>query len=113
MYPYGVTVTRLRATQTTNGYGNTELSWDNPHRLDFPGCAVAPRTEDEERERGRQGVIIGWTVYIPQVPADVRFDDRMEIPAGVFEVEGDPGPWHNPYTGHQPGTVVNLRRVDG
>lgn len=112
-YPHGVTVSRLRGAEVSDGYGGTILDWDNPTTVQIDGCAVAPRIADEERDRGRQGVNIGWTVYAPGVDHDITHLDRMEIPAGVFEVEGDPNPWSNPYTGNKPGTVIQLRRLDG
>lgn len=112
-YPHGVTVHRLRAVEVSDGYGGVRLDWSNPVRVALTGCAVAPRLADEERDRGRQGVNIGWTVYVPGVGHDITHLDRMEIPAGVFEVEGDPNPWANPYSGTEPGTVVQVRRLEG
>jgi hypothetical protein len=114
-FAYGVTFTRLRAPKVDDGYGGLRPNWGgNVTQVAYPGCAVAPRMQDgEERDRGRQGVVIGWTVYIPQVGIDVRFDDRGQIPQGTFEVEGDPAPYLSPYTGLEHGTVVQLKRVDG
>lgn len=110
-YAQGVTVTRLRAAAASDGYGGTIKDWSNPDRLTIEGCLIAPRTFDEERTNGRQGVAFGFSVIAPY-GCDVRFDDRMEIPDGVFEVEGEVNHWAN-MQGVGRGTFINLRRVDG
>ena len=114
-FPHGTPFTRLRAPKTDDGYGGTRPDWGGElDRKTWPACAVAPRMQEgEERDRGRQGVVVGWTVYIPESGADVAFDDRGELPSGVFEVEGEPASYTSPYTGLEHGTVVLLRRVDG
>lgn len=108
----GVTVTRLRAAKVDDGYNGVRLDWSHPDRLDIPGCAMAPRVEDERRQQGRQGVLEAWTAYLPY-GSDVTFEDRLLTPHGTFEVEGAPNPWRNPYTGRQAGMTVYLQRVDG
>ena len=114
MVPFaaGETVTRLRAPLVADRYGNLVPDWDNPDRLDIPDCGVAPRTSDEETEQGRQGVIVGITVYAPP-GTDILPSDRMEVRGEVWEVVGEVADWRSPYTGWHPGIVVNLRRVEG
>lgn len=108
----GHTLTRLRAAKVDDGYGGVRLDWSDPDRLAIPGCGMAPRVEDELRDRGRQGVVIGWTAYLP-FGADVTFEDRIETPHGTFDVEGEPGIWESPMSGRQHGMTVTLKRVDG
>lgn len=93
-------------------------------RVEQPGCAVAPRYSTEPTERGRQGVVVGWSVYLP-AGADVRFTDQMELPGvtkvnaeGVTvpdpcEIEGDPGAWSSPFTGEDFGFEVTVKRAVG
>lgn len=85
------------------------------------GCAVSPRSAQpgshskEIIDYGRMGVIEGVTLYAP-FGTDIRRTDRIELPApwnGVFEVEGEPGAWRNPFTGWEAGLEVALRRVEG
>lgn len=110
-YTHGETVILHRPSTTTDRYGDqavtgwVESGW-------FDGCAVWPRTSDELTEQGRQGVIVGLTVVLPDC-ADVGPHDRCEVGGVMFEVDGEPGRWRSPLTGWAPGVEVRLRRVDG
>lgn len=97
------TVTVLRGSAPgTDSYGDPLPS--TVTRTDVEGCDVAPRYSSESTERGRAGVIVGWTVYAP-AGADVRFTDRMELPGVTMlnpegetvpapcAIEGEPGNW--------------------
>jgi len=108
----GETVTRLRAPLVADRYGNLVPDWDNPDRLNISDCGVAPRTSDEETEQGRQGVIVGIAVYAP-AGADILPSDRVEVRGQVWEVVGEVADWRSPFTGWNPGIVVNLRRMEG
>lgn len=114
MVPFaaGETVIRIRAPLVTDRYGNQVFDWDNATRSEVSGCGVAPRTSDEETETGRQGVIVGITVYVP-AGTDISAHDRMEVRGEVYEVAGEVADWRSPFTGWAPGLVVNLRRVEG
>lgn len=112
MFAHGLTLTRLRGTKVDDGYNGTRIDWTNPDRLTIPGCGLAPRVEDELLARGRQGVVVGWTAYLP-FGSDVTHEDRVETPYGVCDVNGDPGNWESPYTGRKPGMTVTLDRVEG
>ena len=70
--------------------------------LAIPGCLVAPRAEaGEGRARGRHGVIVGLTAYLPVV-------------GGVpYAIEGEPGVWTSPWPGGPEGVEVALRRAAG
>jgi hypothetical protein len=74
----GETVTILRpgASTTTDVYGNDVPGPDT--RTDVTGCLVAPRLQGDATESGRQGVIIGTTVYFP-TGTEVRATDRLEV----------------------------------
>lgn len=111
-FGHGVTVTRLRATAVDDGYNGTRLDWTTPDELDIPGCGLAPRAEEEQRERSRQGLTEGWTLYCPY-DADIAFQDRVVTSQGTYEVEGSLLPWRNPFTGREAGATIHLRVVEG
>lgn len=107
----GETVTRLRATSSANRYGGNDKDWSNPDEERIEGCAIAPRLEDEDRV-GREGVVIGWTVFAP-ADADILATDRLRIRSTDHEVDGEPGEWRSPYSGARKGLEIRTRRVDG
>lgn len=109
-WAHGVDVTVLRASTTIDRYGNTvPAGWVEVGVLE--GCGVAPR-ESVEDNTNRTAVVVGLTVFAaPGV--DVRADDRCQIGAVVYEVDGKPAVWSHPMTGWQPGTVIQLRDVEG
>lgn len=112
-FPHGETATIQRPTTTTDRYGNTVVDWSTPTETVVAGCAFAPRTTDEDRGNYRQGVIVGLTMYAPP-GTNVTATDRIRRADGtVFEVEGQPGEWANPFTGTDFGVQVALRRVQG
>jgi hypothetical protein len=107
----GETVTILRAgAPTTDRYGNEVPGADV--RIDVQGCAVAPRQEGDVSDGGRQGVIVGTTVYFPP-GTDVRSTDRLEVRGEVHTIEGDPGRWVSPFSGSEWGVECATRRVEG
>lgn len=105
------TVTRLRPTLVENRYGGDDKDWTAPTRLDIPECLIAPRLEGENTEQGREGVVIGWTVYAPH-GADVEATDRVEVRGVAHDVDGEPGDWSGGWD-WQPGVEIRLRRVNG
>lgn len=107
----GETVTILRAgTPTTDRYGNEVPGADQ--RLDVYGCAVAPRADADITGQGRQGVIVGTTIYFPPA-TDVRATDRLEVRGETHDIVGDPGDWRSPYSGRARGVEVSTRRAEG
>lgn len=107
----GETVTILRpGTPTTDIYGNDIPGADT--RIDITGCAVAPRLRGDSTDAGRQGVIVGMSVYFP-AGTDVLATDRLEVRGETHTIEGDPGYWTSPYTGTARGVEVATLRVEG
>lgn len=122
-HPHGETVTIVRATPgTMDAYGDPIPG--TVARIDVPGTAVAPRMSTEPTERGRQGVIVGWTIY-PPANSGFRFTDQVELPGVTMlnadgeivpapcEIEGEPAEWENPFTGDTPGAEIALKRAAG
>jgi hypothetical protein len=107
----GETVTILRAgVPTQDRYGNDVPGSDL--RVDVDDCAVAPRLAGDATEGGRQGVIVGMTVYFPPA-TDVTATDRLEVRGETHTIEGDPGRWVSPHNGREYGVEVATRRVEG
>jgi hypothetical protein len=103
------TVTILRpGTPTQDRYGNDVPGPDV--RTDVDGCLVAPRLAGDVAQAGRQGVIVGTTVYFPK-GTEVRSTDRLEVRGETHEIDGDPG-WWNGAPGHRD-VEVATRRVEG
>lgn len=105
------TVVRIRAEVGVDRNGNQVRDWATADRLDIDGASVAPRAQGEETEGGREGVIIGWTVYVPRL-VDVVATDRIEVRGEECVVDGQPGDWRSPFTNRK-GTEIRLRRVVG
>jgi hypothetical protein len=105
----GETVTILRpGASTTDDRGDPIPGADT--RTDVAGCLVAPRLQGDALDVGRQGVIVGTTVYFP-TGTDVRATDRLEVRGEVHMIEGDPGWWKDAPGGWD--TEVATRRVEG
>jgi hypothetical protein len=104
------TVTILRPGPSTgvDRYGNDSPGPDT--RIDVPGCLVAPRLSGDAVENGRQGVIVGTTVYFPK-GTDVRATDRLEVRGEPHVIEGDPGWW--PEAPGSRDVECATRRVEG
>lgn len=75
-------------------------------RIDVTGCMVAPATSTEPSTRGREGVVIGWTVYAPTGTVAYH-TDRVEIRGVSCAIESNPADWG---TG---GVVINAALGQG
>lgn len=80
-------------------------------RFTIPDCSKAPRTSSDITDRGRHGVVVGLDLYCP--PGHLLPSDQVEVDGVLYDIEGEPGDWHSPYTGWHPGEVVALRRAAG
>lgn len=107
----GQTITILHAA--TEGYDDNGDPIDaTTLETDVAGCAVAPRFADETTDRGRQGTIIGYTVYAPP-GTTIDHLDRVRHLGVVYDIEGQPGIWFNPYQGKERGVQFALKRGQG
>lgn len=109
----GETVTRLRASTTTDRYGNEIRDWSTATSTPYEGCGVARgNVTDETVTADRDVVVSDLVIYMPPA-ADVVASDRIEVRGQTCEVVGSPFLWRSPFTGHQFGLVVNANRVEG
>lgn len=113
-FPYGETVTRLRATSSLDPYSNEQSSadWTTPDELTIDGCAFDPGGSTEPVEVGRTSVETSPTVYAP-TDADITAADRVIVRGRTWQVDGDPAQWVHPMTGWAAGLVVKLKAVEG
>lgn len=78
----------------------------------LPDAFLAPRTSEELTANGRAGVIVGWTLFAPY-DTDLVFTDQVKVDGVLYQIEGEPGRWRNPFTGWEPGLQAALTRVEG
>ena len=87
-------------------------------RIPVERCLISPTTSTEPTQRGRTGVVTGWTVHAP-AGTDARFTDLVEIPrlthlvndvevpGTICRIDGEVGDWQ----GHV--VVINAVRAAG
>jgi len=106
------TLTRLRWSYTADVYGD-------PQRLGTPastvlvGCSVSPRMSSDLTEPGRNGIMVGLTVYTP-ASADIdAATDQIVYRGDTYDIDGDVGRWESPYGSRIGGLEFSLRRAIG
>jgi hypothetical protein len=112
-------------TPHTVGHHAYSAGGPDPHRnppsytppIDEPGEAVAvygwhvPSTT-EPKIAGHDRVIVDVELLVPPefIPGP---HDRIDLPTGQFEVVGEVQDYNHGPFGWHPGSVINLRKVDG
>lgn len=112
MFGYGETVQVLSPVTSTDRYNNTVEDWTTPTSVDIEGVGVEPRPSAEDNRDGRNAVVSGFTLYLPAGSA-VTAKNRMRVRGDDYAVDGDPAQWRNPFTGWEPGVVVQTKRIEG
>ncbi len=114
MFPYGETVTRLRAPLVADPYSGqaTRRDWTAAVALPIADCAVNPGQSSEAPTVNREATTTTPTLYAPY-GADVLTADRIVSVTGTWDVDGHGAQWRSPFTGWTPGSTFPLRRVDG
>lgn len=102
------TVVRVRGADP-DAYGDPV---GDPDEDELDGCSVAPRTSTDIADRGRQGVVIGLTLLAP-FGTDIIHTDQLKVDGVLYDIDGDPGSWKNPFTGWEAGIEVALTRATG
>jgi hypothetical protein len=113
LFPHGESVTfEALSVGAEDAHGNPVDSYGSP--VIVAGCAFDPGGTVESFEPGRDVVITSPRVFIPSestVPVSSR--DRVTVRGVLYEVDGDPAVWVNPFTGWNPGRAVPLERAAG
>ena len=116
MFGAGVPVVLVRRRLVVDPYSGEETlgDWANATRTTLAGCAVAPTSSEEAPNVDYDRLVSKRTVYAPY-GVDIRPDDRLELPVpdgGIWQVDGYPSHWRNPYTGDKFGCIVVVTRVE-
>lgn len=109
-FAHGETVTVLPGSVGTDADG--EPVPDTRTGGDIERCAIAFRYSTEPTARGRNGVIVGLTVFAP-FGSDITSTDSLMIRGNRYVVDGEPAEWRSPFTGWEPGIEVAARRAEG
>lgn len=80
--------------------------------VERPGCAIAPRVQEEDAGGNRSMVAYGFEVY-DTYDTPVGPHDELTVRGVRCKVDGEIARWRNPFTGRQFGAVITARRVDG
>jgi hypothetical protein len=117
MFRHGRTVTVVRESPGGfDEYGDPTPGYTVEHELDGVGWAPrvqgAGKASGDIEDRGREGVIVGLTLYAPY-GSDLLHTDQIRIDDVLYKVEGQPGSWWNPHTGREPGMEIQLSRSEG
>lgn len=112
MFPFGETVQVLSPGTTTDRDRNTVETWTSPVEVSVEGVGVEPRPSSEDNRDARNAVFSGFTLYMPAGTA-VTASNRVRVRGDVYAVDGKPAEWRNPFTGWEPGLVVQTKLMEG
>lgn len=115
MFPmnFGEPVDRLRRKLFEDPYSGqlTPGDWDDPDRAEIDGGFVAQTNSVLGDDPLRQQVTTEMAFFCG-IDEDVKAKDRIEESSGaVWEVDGRPARWKNPFTGWEAGLVSPLKAV--
>lgn len=100
-------------TETVTGQDGDGNDVKTPTEVPTSG-AFAP-TGSTELIQGQNTVIENDTIYLADGQPTPKPTDRIrrELTGDLYDIDGKPGVFHNPFTGEQPGAVLRLERVTG
>lgn len=109
-FPSGETVTLVKRelADAKDEYGNDIYT---PVDVPVDGCVVWPRTSSEDVQ-GQDTVTAGLTVLLPPA-TDASSVDAVIVRGDPYEIDGEPAVYHSPFTGFDPGVLINLTRTTG
>lgn len=94
-----------------NARGNTVDKWDAPADLGI--YAFNPGSTDEPHEPGHAArVVTTPSIYVPS-GVQIGARDRVTVRGQLFEVQGVPLDYRNPYGSEMNGMHVHLEAVTG
>lgn len=110
-YSSGEVVTRRRRQQTgADRYGNPV--YELVDVVLGETAAFDPGGSREPVEVGRTPTVTTPKLYFTQWP-DLVKTDLVVVRGEVFQIEGDPADWRNPWGSDVGGMVVELERAEG
>lgn len=111
MIPGNATITVVRRALVADRYGDDQPTGESTTH-EVRGCAVAPRSSQDLTAPGRQGVLIGLSVYAP-LSADVVAGDQIIYDGDLFDIDGAIGKWRSAYGSRLEGLEFAVRRALG
>ena len=113
MFAFGEDVVVLDPGASQDDYGNDVEDWSAPVEVaTIRGVGVEPRPAGESFTEDRNAVTSGFTLYMP-AGSSLKATQRVRVRGSVWSVLGSPAEWRNPFTGWEPGVVVQVGRTDG
>jgi hypothetical protein len=112
-FAFGEPVVILAPGTAEDEYGNEVEDWSSPVEVaTIQGVGVEPRPVGETFTEDRNAVTSGFTLYLP-AGSTVSPTQRIRVRGSEWAVLGAPAEWRNPFTGWEPGVVVQVGRTDG
>ena len=112
-FPFGQTVTRIRAALVTDPYTGqaTKRDWPGASRVNLTHVQIAPASSTDVQTADGTRVVSAVSLWSLAIDLDVVAQDRIEVAGQVWEVDGDGARWSHPFTGWQAGAEFPLRRL--
>ena len=110
LFPHGETVTLVTPAVDADPYSGDAATAGET--VASPGCAIEPRPSLEPTLDARNSVTSGYTIYLPP-GTDVAAGQQVVVRGEVFGVLGDAAVWMSPFTGWEPGVVIQVERTTG
>jgi hypothetical protein len=105
-FPFGITV--VFQTLGQDRFGNRTVTGTQS----VAGCAFAPGASSEQ-DNAQDEVIEQGTVYAPFGTNVTAYNQAVTPDGLVWEIQGTPSSWENPFTGWQAGVAIPLKRTVG
>lgn len=78
----------------------------------IPNCAFAPQGS-LERVQGQNLITTTPTVYLPDGATVPSATARVRVRGRLYDIDGEPQVFVNPFSGSTPGAVLRLKAVTG
>ena len=108
-------VTFVEAGTRTDPYSQETVKddWGNPVTVLTVDALVEPIAASEPLQDGRQAVIVGYRLYVPDVRVTVSPSWRAVVRGATWGVDGKPAEWDWGFTAGDAGTVVQVGGTSG
>lgn len=110
------TLTVITPGETTDGYGDTTVTYAVPPATtrEIRGHAQPQSSMQIASEEAASGarVAVTWQLVVYTTDGQITARDRVEWRGTTYEVDGQPSRWDSPLGGHHH-TEVRLRAVRG